>query len=1063
MATCVLTSDCRVVGRTPHEPAAVRVHAVLDRAVLAEFAGSWLHAMLRDRLLDCSARIGSADAVSPSGSSSAADRPIVWTARPFEPFEADTISPNASRAEIFFLMLRTEAFNAPRSRTPLVSCATALDAEYVRHSLGVRLRWRGPKEERQGLSLGRALRTSLPTAAVVVSFAFVPDVGRSFIAEASSWLRARGVDAARRGLVLHYRAGRQRPGWRCEAGGGRRIANDEPLAREAFWNVFWRILSWEAAAEHGTALCAAGGGAASGPCEPRRRLAEWCESPPAADPPRPVEQRMLLLGGDAHYDREVYLRRMHSAGLLSRSMWSLSTPKQCDPSWLHTRPRYFSEPPAVPGDEATWRPFCSLFPKALDRPLEGEREASDKDMSYAPAALYARTRFSLVFESVVSTPGDQPCYTAFLTEKVLKPLARGHPFLLLCAARGAWDILRVFGFRSFEPLIPAAFEDANYTDFPCDTPDGPYATRVVNEIGRLQALPDAEWAPALAAAAHNRRHLICPKGFSATLQRAARNVLSFAATVAATATPADGAGTGRSRRGGGRGSGRRGRGGGQRGRARGGGTVSRGGGGRGGGGGGPSDGGSTSRVTIASPFDALPDTVSVCDEGDDGDGSAAALPVVGRYCRRTARACAHIAPLLREHAAKSEGRPPLVHREEGRHGAGFGAVLQEKAGLLFLGLATLRPVRLWTDAEVFNSASGGALFGPAGRVVQPVEGCLPPSVGFATSEACVSHLATLKSVLLPYRCVEMSVPHTPGSARWLPRLEDGEADKYINSLKEQRVWDRWHHARLRELNAADLFPNSTALAFFSPSVTLAFAKELLLPPSPRTPYEHTLAAAGVGAGEYSGPRCLVRHMMRRASPQVMRTVLAALAPTASTRRAPAGGQRAGALLVGVHIRRGDRAIYVECPTCVNQDDPDVKAAESADRIQPAQLEKQLRLVNRTVGRLRRALGRDVLVFGASDTQMGLEMMRHAFGDSSLLTVGGRAVHSTRTSTPTAPDAIKVAADFVALAMSDVLFAIGDSSFSGNAAAVHAGVVRVQGSAGGPLRHDEIKAIEASLL
>ena len=141
----------------------------------------------------------------------------------------------------------------------------------------------------------------------------------------------------------------------------------------------------------------------------------------------------------------------------------------------------------------------------------------------------------------------------------------------------------------------------------------------------------------------------------------------------------------------------------------------------------------------------------------------------------------------------------------------------------------------------------------------------------------------------------------------------------------------------------------------------------------------------------------------------------------------------------------------------------MKAAESADRIQPTQLEKQLRLVNRTVGRLRRALGRDVLVFAASDTQMGLEMMRRVFGPRSLLTVGGRAVHSTRTSTPTAPEAIKVAADFLALAMADVLFAIGDSSFSGNAAAVHAGVVRVQGSAGGALRHDEVLAIEASLL
>ena len=190
MATCILTSDCRVLGRGPHEPAAVRVHAVLDMGVFAEFAGSWLHATLRDRLLDCSAHKGSASAISPStwaaaGSSAAADSPIVWSARSFEPFEEDGISANASRAEIFFVMLRAEAFTAPRGRAPLVGCAGALDVEYARHSLGVRLQWRGPRVERRALSLGRALRTSLPTAAVVVSFAFVPDVGRSFVADVS--------------------------------------------------------------------------------------------------------------------------------------------------------------------------------------------------------------------------------------------------------------------------------------------------------------------------------------------------------------------------------------------------------------------------------------------------------------------------------------------------------------------------------------------------------------------------------------------------------------------------------------------------------------------------------------------------------------------------------------------------------------------------------------------------------------------------------------------------------------------------------------------------------------
>ena len=43
----------------------------------------------------------------------------------------------------------------------------------------------------------------------------------------------------------------------------------------------------------------------------------------------------------------------------------------------------------------------------------------------------------------------------------------------------------------------------------------------------------------------------------------------------------------------------------------------------------------------------------------------------------------------------------------------------------------------------------------------------------------------------------------------------------------------------------------------------------------------------------------------------------------------------------------------------------------------------------------RALGRDVLVFAASDTAFGLSRVKRFFGDA-VLTVSGQAVHSTRT-------------------------------------------------------------------
>ena len=126
-------------------------------------------------------------------------------------------------------------------------------------------------------------------------------------------------------------------------------------------------------------------------------------------------------------------------------------------------------------------------------------------------------------------------------------------------------------------------------------------------------------------------------------------------------------------------------------------------------------------------------------------------------------------------------------------------------------------------------------------------------------------------------------------------------------------------------------------------------------------------------------------------------------------------------------------------------------------------DEQLVHVNASIAQLRSTLGRDVLIFAASDTNVGLERVSTILGEERVLSVRGRAVHSTRTSTPTSPEAVKVAADFLALAMSDVLFAIGGSSFSGNAAVLQAGVSRVPyGGGGEALRNDEIEVLRASL-
>ena len=112
---------------------------------------------------------------------------------------------------------------------------------------------------------------------------------------------------------------------------------------------------------------------------------------------------MLLLGGDAHYGREVILLDLFKAGLLDRALWSLSKPQACERS-------------PVP---AAWAAFCTHLPKTLDRKLEGPLDGSDKDVTFPPSVLYDTTRFSFVFESVVTVETDFP---VFLTEKVIKPI-----------------------------------------------------------------------------------------------------------------------------------------------------------------------------------------------------------------------------------------------------------------------------------------------------------------------------------------------------------------------------------------------------------------------------------------------------------------------------------------------------------------------------------------------------------------------------------------------------------------------------------------------------------------
>ena len=115
---------------------------------------------------------------------------------------------------------------------------------------------------------------------------------------------------------------------------------------------------------------------------------------------------------------------------------------------------------------------------------------------------------------------------------MLKPLIRGHPFLLLCGAKGAATMLWDLGFRGFGPTLSGEALDQTWHHFPCDQPDGgKYIEQVISEMRRLQGLDESAWEPAVEAAHFNQRHIICPDGLRARLQQLQRNVLRFVAHV----------------------------------------------------------------------------------------------------------------------------------------------------------------------------------------------------------------------------------------------------------------------------------------------------------------------------------------------------------------------------------------------------------------------------------------------------------------------------------------------------------------------------------------------------
>lgn len=125
---------------------------------------------------------------------------------------------------------------------------------------------------------------------------------------------------------------------------------------------------------------------------------------------------------------------------------------------------------------------------------------------------FNNTGISVVLETVF----DQRIH---LTEKILRPIACGHPFIL-AAGPGSLALLRKYGFKTFSPFIDESYD--NILD------KQKRLVAIANEMQRLSQLPEDEikWMLGICQliAKHNRRHFFSQEFFNRIIKELITNV-----------------------------------------------------------------------------------------------------------------------------------------------------------------------------------------------------------------------------------------------------------------------------------------------------------------------------------------------------------------------------------------------------------------------------------------------------------------------------------------------------------------------------------------------------------
>lgn len=168
----------------------------------------------------------------------------------------------------------------------------------------------------------------------------------------------------------------------------------------------------------------------------------------------------LFLNGRARPHRKYLYERLRRLGLLDRSLYTMLDAKPC----VVRRFSYREDGIDVMATPTELRRLPDEYEVARYRephfgPIVPDRTFLKQELfrnEWGEIYLYHRpyvdTYFSLITETVCSESD-----ISFRTEKIAKPLAMGHPFIV-AANRGFYRDLRALGFRTFDTVIDESFD-----------------------------------------------------------------------------------------------------------------------------------------------------------------------------------------------------------------------------------------------------------------------------------------------------------------------------------------------------------------------------------------------------------------------------------------------------------------------------------------------------------------------------------------------------------------------------------------------------------------------------